>query len=151
VDCRACSSVTALLHKNPVDALDNPRGALGRLIGSTETTKPHLDLDNVERAAAVLGSGDRAYFDFLRFTGLRKDEANRLRWDDISFNTGSFHCRGTKTGESDAWLPLAPPLIESSRNTKRRVSRIMCFPVDLIRPVAKRFIHAVSSLKRSSG
>jgi integrase len=105
--------IPALLHKNPVDALDNPRGALGRLIGSTKTTKPHLDLDNVERAAAVLESGDRTYFDFLRFTGLRKDEANRLRWDDIHFDTGFFHCRGTKTHEADAWLPLAPTLIES--------------------------------------
>ena len=102
--------IPALLNRNPVDGLDNPRGSLGRLIGNTKSTKADLNLVNVERAAAVLEPTDRAYFDFLRFTGLRKDEANRLRWDDINFEAGSFHCRGTKTNESDAWLPLAPTL-----------------------------------------
>jgi len=107
--------IPALINKNPVDALDNPRGFLGRFIGNTKSKKADLNLANVERAAAVLDPASRAYFDFLRFTGLRKDEANRLRWDDINFDTGFLHCRGTKTDESDAYLPLAPALMASLR------------------------------------
>jgi integrase len=120
--------IPALLAKNPVDAIDNPRGSLNRFIGNTKPTKAELNLANVERAASVLESTDRAYFDFLRFTGLRKDEANRLRWDDISFDTGSFHCRGTKTDESDAWLPLAPLLIYSLKTHRAMNSSDYVFP-----------------------
>jgi integrase len=104
--------IPPLLTKNPVDDLDMS------LIGNTKPKKPPLNLSAVERAAAVLNSTDRAYFDFLRFTGLRKDEANRLRWDDINFDEGWFHCRGTKTDESDEYLPLAPALIESLKKHK---------------------------------
>jgi integrase len=102
-----------LLVKNPVDGLDTS------IIGNTKPKKAPLNLAMVERAAAVLDHpADRAYFDFLRFTGLRKDEANRLRWNDINFDEGYFHCRGTKTEDSDAYLPLAPALIESLKTYK---------------------------------
>ena len=105
--------IPALLSKNPVDELDMS------LIGNTRPKKPPLNLPAVDRAAAaILNPADRAYFDFLRFTGLRKDEANRLRWDDMNFDEGYFHCRGTKTDESDAYLPLAPALIESLKKHK---------------------------------
>jgi integrase len=107
-----------LITANPVDGLDNPKGDLARLIGNTKPKKAPLNLAMVDRAAAVLDSANRAYFDFLRFTGLRKDEANRLRWEDINFDEGYFHCRGTKTDEADAYLPLAPALIESLKTHK---------------------------------
>src|SRR5215471_11159600 len=99
--------ILALLKKNPVDDLDMS------LIGNTKPKKAPLNLKVIDKAAAVLDPADRAYFDFLRFTGLRKDEANRVKWTDINFDTGFFHCRGTKTDEADAYLPLAPVLIES--------------------------------------
>jgi integrase len=104
-----------MLVKNPVDGLDTS------IIGNTKPKKAPLNLAMVERAAAVLDHhhpADRAYFDFLRFTGLRKDEGNRLRWNDINFDEGYFHCRGTKTEDSDAYLPLAPALIESLKKHK---------------------------------
>ena len=92
-----------LVSENPVDGLDTS------IIGSTKSKKAPLNLAMVDQAAAaIVNPGDRAYFDFLRFTGLRKDEANRLRWEDINFDEGYFHCRGTKTDEADAYLPLAP-------------------------------------------
>lgn len=55
----------------------------------------------------MLNGAERVYFDFLRFTGLRKDEANRVQWDDIDFNRGWLHVPGTKTEESDAYMPIA--------------------------------------------
>jgi integrase len=45
--------------------------------------------------------GRSGLLQFPRFTGLRKDEANRFRWADINFDEGYFHCRGTKTDEAD--------------------------------------------------
>jgi integrase len=102
-----------MLVKNPVDSLDTS------IIGNTKPKKAPLNIPMVDRAGAALNHpADRAYFDFLRFTGLRKDEANRLRWDDINFDEGYFHCRGTKTDESDAYLPLAPALVESLKEHK---------------------------------
>jgi integrase len=111
------------LTKNPVDGLDTS------IIGNTKPKKAPLNLAMVEQAAAaVLNPGDRAYFDFLRFTGLRKDEANRLRWEDFNFDESYFHCRGTKTDESDAYLPLAPTLAESLRKHKETSASEYVFP-----------------------
>jgi integrase len=102
-----------LVSENPVDGLDTS------IIGSTKSKKAPLNLAMVDQAAAaIVNPGDRAYFDFLRFTGLRKDEANRLRWEDINFDEGYFHCRGTKTDEADAYLPLAPALMGSLKKHK---------------------------------
>jgi len=113
----------ALLVKNPVDGLDMS------IIGNTKPKKAPLNLRMVEVAAMSIDSpADRAYFDFLRFTGLRKDEANRLRWDDINFDEGYFRCRGTKTDDSDAYLPLAPALIESLKNHKATSTSEYVFP-----------------------
>lgn len=140
-----------LATANPVDGLDQPKGALGKLIGNTKPKKAPLNLTHVDRAAAALNSGDRAYFDFLRFTGLRKDEANRLRWQDINFEEGYFHCRGTKTDEADAYLPLAPALIKSLRNTSSRVRRNTYFLDDRRGLAGKGSTRAADSSRRSSG
>jgi integrase len=122
-------TLPALLTKNPVDGLDHPKGALTKLIGNTKPKKSPLDLGLVDQAAAALTHpADRAYFDFLRFTGLRKDEANRLRWDDLRLEEGYFHCRGTKTDEADAFLPLAQTLIESLKNHKATSTSEYVFP-----------------------
>lgn len=83
------------------------------IIGNTKSKKAPLNIAMVDHAAAVLPPADRAHFDLLRYTGLRKDEANRLCWSDINFDEGYFHCKGTKTEDADAYLPLAPALIES--------------------------------------
>jgi len=114
--------IPPLLRENPVDNLDMS------LIGSIRVKKAPLDLAAVDKAAAVLDPDDRVYFDFLRFTGLRKDEANRVKWEDVDFEKGYFHCRGTKTDDSDAYLPLAPALIESlERHRQTRTSEYV-FP-----------------------
>jgi integrase len=87
------------VHKADLDPIRNRR-----------SKKPPLNLENVERAADALCGAERVYFDFLRYTGLRKDEANRTRWDDIDFDRGWLHVAGTKTEESDNYMPLAPML-----------------------------------------
>ena len=140
----------ALLTKNPVDGLDTS------IIGNTRPKKSPLNLASSRQSGGgIVNPSDRAYFDFLRFTGLRKDEANRLRWDDINFDEGYFHCRGTKTDESDDYLPLAPALIESLKKHKARQARQNLFsPDDQTRPRANRFTPAggcSSGFKKSPG
>ena len=94
-----------LVRENPVNKADlDP-------IRNRRAKKPPLNLDSVERAASVLTGAERVYFDFLRYTGLRKDEANRTQWDDIDFGRGWLHVPGTKTEESDAYMPIAPALL----------------------------------------
>ena len=114
--------IPPLLNKNPVGDLDMS------IIGNTKPQKARFNLVHVDRAAAALTASDRAYFDFLRFTGLRKDEANRLCWSDINFDEGYFHCRGTKTHEADAYLPLAPALIRSLSQHKVTSTSEYVFP-----------------------
>ena len=105
--------VKALYHwaiKNKL-ARDNPvKEADLSLIGSRKPQKTPINLEDIEFAASVLDGYDRAYFDFIRFTGLRKDEANRAMWEDVDFERGWMKVRGTKTEESDASIPLAPAL-----------------------------------------
>ena len=110
-DARACfnwAKRKKFLRDNPVSTADLS------LIGSTKVIKPPLDLDAVERAAqSIENESDRGWFDVTRFTGMRKDETNRLQWSDINFESGMIHITGTKTEDSDAWLPLAPALLET--------------------------------------
>jgi integrase len=46
---------------------------------------------------------------------MRKDESNRLQWSDINWNAGKVRIPGTKTEESEAWLPVAPAALKTLR------------------------------------
>ena len=93
-----------LVRENPANKADLTP------IRKRKPRKPPLDLDGVERAASVLQGRDRVYFDFIRFTGLRKDETNLVTWDDVDLKRGWLHVPGSKTEESDDYIPLAPVL-----------------------------------------
>jgi integrase/recombinase XerD len=96
-----------LIRKNPINRIDTPN--LRASVGATRTLKPPMDLSAVDRAASAIRHPlDRAWFDTCRYTGMRKDECNRLRWDDVDFDRSMIHVPGSKTPGSDAWLPLAP-------------------------------------------
>jgi len=77
-----------------------------------KVVKMPLDPKMVERAAEALGGQDRIYYDCLRWTGLRKDEANRLQWKDLDLerDPGLMMVPGTKTEDSASVLPLCPAL-----------------------------------------
>ncbi len=56
----------------------------------------------------------RATADFVAFlagTGVRIDEARRLRWDQIDLSSGRVYVRGTKSETSDRWLNLPDWLV----------------------------------------
>jgi len=93
-----------LARTNPVKDADLS------LIKNRKSQKTPINLEDIEFAASVLDGYGRAYFDFMRFTGLRKDEANRAMWEDIDFERGWFKVRGTKTELAAESIPLAPAL-----------------------------------------
>ena len=93
-----------LARKNPV------RDADLSVIKNHKSRKSPLDLNDIEFVASVLQGYDRAYFNFMRYTGLRMDEANRAKWEDIDFDGGWIEVRGTKTEGSADIIPLAPVL-----------------------------------------
>jgi integrase len=112
-----------LATKNPV------RDADLSLIQNRKPKKSALELDDIEFAASVLDGYDRAYFNFMRWTGLRKDEANRARWEDIDFNGGWIEVRGTKTEGSADTIPLAPALrAELERHRQNYPDSVFLFP-----------------------
>lgn len=51
------------------------------------------------------------YLQLLILTGLRKNEAARMRWDDVDFDAKTFTVRDTKTG-GDHTLPMSDYLFE---------------------------------------
>jgi integrase len=51
-----------------------------------------------------------------------------LRRADINFDEGYFHCRGTKTDEADAYLPLAPALNARLKKHKATSASEFVFP-----------------------
>lgn len=116
-DLRACFNFAiaeGLLVANPVNRADlSP-------IKHRTVVKAPMDPNDIERAVTCLTDRERVFFDFLRFTGLRLDEANRLEWTDVNLAQGWFHCRGSKTPGSEAILPLSPFLIDMLAKWKGR-------------------------------
>src|SRR5689334_23539615 len=72
--------VAPLLNKNPMANFDKA------IIGNTRAKKAPLDLDVIDKARSVLDFEERCYFDFLRCTGARRGEANKVKWDDIDLD-----------------------------------------------------------------
>ena len=95
-----------IIPSNPVNKADLS------LIKNRKFVKMPLDPRLVDKAAEALEGQDRIYFDCLRWTGLRKDEANRLRWTDLELDRepGLMMVPGTKTEDSASVLPLCPAL-----------------------------------------
>jgi len=104
---------------NPVNLADLHK------IKNRKVIKRELDLAEVDRAAEVLSGQDRIYFDCLRYTGLRKDEANRLQWDNLDLVRGKLLVPGTKTEGSYTVLPLAP-ILQKEFNLLKKVANLNC-------------------------
>ncbi len=94
-----------ILMINPVSVLSrtrawNPRKRKDRYI------KPH-QLGAWYQATLKLTQGvSRDYFLLLLFTGLRKSEAVRLKWEDVDFKDRTFTARDTKN-RRDHTLPMS--------------------------------------------
>jgi site-specific recombinase XerD len=86
-------------------------------IGSTKVHKRPIDLRVFDEAATYLDDlRDRAWYEVSRWTGMRKDESNRLRWDEhVDWQSRKIFIPGTKTEGADGWFDLAPPALRALR------------------------------------
>lgn len=107
------------VETNPVQDADLSR------IKNRKVVKPELDPTKVDQAAEALSGQDRYFFDCLRYTGMRKDEGNRLQWTDLDLERGTWIVPGTKTEDSLARLPLAP-IVQRQLEVLKRVSDPTC-------------------------
>lgn len=57
----------------------------------------------------------RDYLIFIVLTGLRRNEASSLRWEDIDFSAKRFIVRDTKNHD-DLWMPLPEYLLDLLKN-----------------------------------
>jgi site-specific recombinase XerD len=79
-----------LLRENPINAISSRQ--LKEIVGSTRSIKAPMDMAQFDKAAeSIKNPVDRAWFDVARFTGMRKDECNRLQWNDINFEQAMIH------------------------------------------------------------
>ena len=103
-----------LVRTNPVNKADLS------VIKNRKPKKAALDLNEIDFAASLLDGYDRAYFDYMRYTGSRMDEANRAKWVDVDLEGGWVQVQGTKTEESAEIIPLAPVLREQLLKYRER-------------------------------
>jgi integrase/recombinase XerD len=114
-----------LLRENPINRFSSRK--LKETVGSTRSVKAPMDMAQVDKAAeSIKNPVDRAWFDVARFTGMRKDECNRLQWNDINFEQAMIHYPGTKTEESDQWLPLAPVALRTLEELRKQSDPDKC-------------------------
>jgi integrase len=92
------------LRANPVS------GANLDPIQNRKVVKPPLKIKDFERAFSVLDQYERAWWRTHDSLGLRMDEGNRLQKTDVDFDSGLIRIPGTKTAESDCYLPMSPQL-----------------------------------------
>jgi len=97
-------------RRQPFIRVNPVSGANLDLIQNRKVTKPPLKIKEFERAFAVLDQYERAWWRVHECLGLRMDEGNRLQLADVDFEAGLIHVTGTKTEESDAYLPMSPTL-----------------------------------------
>jgi len=138
-----------LLDRDPVTKSKK----ISKLIGSTRVIKKAINPRWFDIAAsAIENKRDRAWFDVTRYLGMRKDESNRLQWSDIDWRTGKVRIPGTKTPETEPWLPVAPAALRRCGNsTKAKIgkARLTCFLAGAIRPKARRFTAGGECLNES--
>ena len=122
---------------------------LGGVKCTTKLNQP-VDSKLADIAASVIeNKQDRAWFDVTRFTGMRKDESNRLQWSDINWRSSEVRIPGTKTDEAEAWLPIAPTALTTLRDLHESPDRDpnYVFPGRSAQTKGKRYTAGVKCLK----
>lgn len=60
----------------------------------------------------VSSPGLRLLYEFYMYSGCRRAEALALTWNDIDLQAMILHIQGTKTEDSDRYLPISEPLLK---------------------------------------
>jgi integrase len=100
----------AIFAVNPVSRLSRNR-AWYREVKRTGHLKPHELYKWFEATKQLLNASSRDYLQLLLFTGLRKNEAATLRWDNIDFKHRTLTVLDTKNRDPHS-LPLSDFLFD---------------------------------------
>lgn len=92
----------------------------------------------------------RDFLHFLLFTGLRRNEAARMMWDDVNFDEGSFIIPDTKNKEPHR-LPMSDFLRELLQRRHLLAEKIWVFPSPLTDTHLKEPRTAVEKVSKVSG
>lgn len=99
------------LYANPVTVLSSRKRKAWYKVDRRRTLIKNSDLPAWSKAVESLGNPiTRDFLLFLIYTGLRRNEAAGLRWDQVDFQEGCFTIPDTKNGEPHT-LPLSDYLI----------------------------------------
>lgn len=117
-----------ILPFNPVDRLSQNR-AWFKDVRRQTVIKAHQLHDWFQGTQALNAETTRDYIQFLLFTGLRRSEASRLKWDHVDFKDNTFVIPETKNGQIHQ-LPMSSFVEELLR--RRHDERISpyVFPSD---------------------
>lgn len=99
------------LYANPVTVLSSRKRKAWYKVDRRRTLIKNSDLPAWSKAVEALDNPiTRDFLLFLIYTGLRRNEAAGLRWDQVDFQEGCFTIPDTKNGEPHT-LPLSDYLI----------------------------------------
>lgn len=104
--CLARAVKDKMIRFNPAEDTELPSDTG---TNRAQALSPEADDALIAKLTAPMPNKDRHIRDalyFCRMTGVRRSEAVNLTWEDIKAN--QVHIQGTKTEESDRWLPLIP-------------------------------------------
>ncbi len=93
------------IKENPCEYIKRPKHV--RVVGNALTQEEEdLFLTNIKGHAA------ESILLFLLYSGMRRNEAMTMRWEDIDWINNKIHVRGTKTEKSDRIIPIFPKIKE---------------------------------------
>jgi integrase len=126
-----------------------------QFVDKTSVVRDHVPTFSVEQLSRLLAAADPEYLPVLAigaFAGLRPEEINKLRWEDLDFhertirvNASAAKTRRKRFAEiSDnlrAWLEpyfgrtgrLAPPNLQKLRRATMKAAKIEKWPPDVLR------------------
>ncbi len=115
-----------VLSQNPVNRLSKTR-AWYRVKRRQTLLKPHEIKPWFDATMMLNQETTRDYLQFLLFTGLRRSEAARLKWDDVDFEERSFLIKDTKNTDPHR-LPFSSFLQDMLERRHQQAEKIWVFP-----------------------
>lgn len=83
--------------------------------------------------ASISGNPMRPLYLFYLLSGCRRSEALALRWTDVDTRSGRIRIRGTKTANSDRYIPLFGQTAELLATLPRSDERVFPYTSDALR------------------
>ncbi len=114
-----------LINRNPVTRLSKTK-SWAKVNARTGYIKPH-QLRDWWQAVELESPTLRDYLKFVLFTGIRREDASCLKWDDIDFKDASFLILA-KNKEAPLPLPLSSYTLTLLRNRQEQSASIFVFP-----------------------